>query len=329
MLGHGGVAPVPGTAHVGGDALSLMEDLDGAVRDPDPELLFGHGVGHRVIVLGGLDMVIETGAALLPFGVLVGLARQRLQRRLVERLEQLPAGRAEMLCPARVEIVQQLADGLVQFREAEETAISQAGQDPAFDDLDADFHFRFVAWFARPRRHDGGVAMGRHAGVSSVDLGIVQAGLDDAGFEIVRYDLSGHPAEIGEGAAVRADPIGQRLRPGRLGIGVAGGAQGGDEDLGRANLAGEAVDHVRPGAGVIDEQLVAGDMGLAHGRGEPAAPIPVEIAEPAVAVTVAMNGAVFLPQERQGHAGPLQLAMQQQPVGKRPAIGRKHRRRRE
>ena len=45
MLGHGGVAPVPGTAHVGGDALSLMEDLDGAVRDPDPELLFGQGVG--------------------------------------------------------------------------------------------------------------------------------------------------------------------------------------------------------------------------------------------------------------------------------------------
>ena len=160
MLGHGGVAPVPGTAHVGGDALSLMEDLDGAVRDPDPELLFGQGVGHRVIVLGGLDMVIETGAALLRFGVLVGLAWQRLQRRLVERLEQLPAGRAEMLCPARVEIVQQLADGLVQFREAEETAISQAGQDPAFDDLDADFHFRFVAWFARPRRHDGGVVMG-------------------------------------------------------------------------------------------------------------------------------------------------------------------------
>ena len=74
MLGHGGVAPVPGTAHVGGDALSLMEDLDGAVRDPDPERLFGQGVGHRVIVLGGLDMVIETGAALLPFGVLVGQA---------------------------------------------------------------------------------------------------------------------------------------------------------------------------------------------------------------------------------------------------------------
>ena len=42
-----------------------------------------------------------------------------------------------------------------------------------------------------------------------------------------------------------------------------------------------------------------------------------------------MNGAVFLPQERQGHAGPLQLAMHQRPVGKRPAIGRNRRRRRE
>ena len=42
---------------------------------------------------------------------------------------------------------------------------------------------------------------------------------------------------------------GTNIPPNRLGIGVAGGAQGGDEDLGRANLAGEAVDHVRRGAG--------------------------------------------------------------------------------
>ena len=108
MLGHGGVAPVPGTAHVGGDALSLMEDLDGAVRDPDPERLFGQGVGHRVIVLGGLDMVIETGAALLPFGVLVGLARQPLQRRLVERRRTIAGGtRRDALSGARCLAAQQ------------------------------------------------------------------------------------------------------------------------------------------------------------------------------------------------------------------------------
>ena len=63
-----------------------------------------------------------------------------------------------------------------QFGEAEETAIAQAGQNPALDDLDADFHFRFVPRFARPCRHDRGVVMDRHAGIGAVDLGIVQTG---------------------------------------------------------------------------------------------------------------------------------------------------------
>jgi hypothetical protein len=170
--------------------------------------------------------------------------------------------------------------------------------------------------------------MGRHAGIGAVDLGIVQAGLDDAGFEVVRYNLTGHAAEIGEGADMRTDPVGQRLRPGRLGIAIAGSAQGGDEDLGRANLAGKAVDHLHRGAGVIDEQLLADDMGLTHGRVEPAAPIPVEIAKPAVAVTPGMNRAVFLPQQRHSDAGPLEFAMQGWPIGRRPAIGRNRWRRR-
>ena len=295
MFGHGGVAPAAGSAHMGGDALTVMEDLDGALGDPGPELLFGQGMGHRIVMLGDLDMIIETGAALLPFGVLVCLARQRLQRRLIECLEQLPAGCVQMFCDAPVQVLQQFMNGLVQFGEAEETAIAQAGQDPAFDDLDANLHFRLVARLARPRWHDRGIVMGRHAGVSSVDLGIVQAGLDDAGLEIIRHDLRRYAAEIGEGAAMRADPVGQRLRPGRLGVGVARGAQGGDEDLGRADLSGKAVDHLHRGAGVIDEHLLAGDVGLTHGRVEPATPIPVEIAEPAVAVTHGMNGAVFFP----------------------------------
>ena len=72
MFGDRGVAPVTGAAHVGGDAFAVMEDLDGAIGDARPELLFGQAMGHRVIVLGDLDMIIEAGAALFPFGVLVG-----------------------------------------------------------------------------------------------------------------------------------------------------------------------------------------------------------------------------------------------------------------
>jgi len=176
------------------------------------------------------------------------------------------------------------------------TGVTQAGQDLALDHLDADLDFRLIARLARPRRHDRGIVMGCHVGIGAVDLGIMEAGLDDGGLEIIRHDLTGNAPGVGESAAVRADPVGQRLGPGRFGVGVAGGAQGGDEDLGCANLAGKAVDHRHRGAGVIDEHLFAGDMGLAHCRGEAALPGAVELTEPAVAIPVGMNGAVFFPQ---------------------------------
>jgi hypothetical protein len=105
-------------------------------------------------MLGDLDMIIEAGAALLPFGILVGLGRQRLERRPVELLEQLPAGCAEMTRDAPVESDEKLGDRLIEFGETEETVIAQAGQNAALDDLNADFHFRLVARFARPRRYD-------------------------------------------------------------------------------------------------------------------------------------------------------------------------------
>ena len=66
----------------------------------------------------------------------LGLGRQRLERRSVECFEQFPAGRAQMLCLPPVQVFQPFMDGLVQFGEAEETAIAQAGQNPALDDLD-------------------------------------------------------------------------------------------------------------------------------------------------------------------------------------------------
>ena len=75
MLGDRGVAPIAWGAQVDRDPFALVEDLDAAIGDPRPELEFGQGMGHRVIVLGDFDMVIEAGAALFPFGVLVGLGR--------------------------------------------------------------------------------------------------------------------------------------------------------------------------------------------------------------------------------------------------------------
>ena len=78
VFGHRGVAPVAGAAHMRCHPSAFMKDLDRAFGNPRPKLLFGQGMGHGIVMLGDLDMVIQTGAALLPFSVLVGLRRQWL-----------------------------------------------------------------------------------------------------------------------------------------------------------------------------------------------------------------------------------------------------------
>ena len=234
-----------------------------------------------------------------------------------------------MLRHPTVQRLQQFPDGLVELGEGEETAVTQARQDPSLDQLDADLDLGFVARLAWPRRYDRGVVMGRQIGVSAVDLGIVQAGLDDAGLQIIRHDLGRHAVKIGKGAGVGADPVGQALRPGRFRISVAGGSQSGDEDLGFVDLAALRVDHLGRGAGVIDEHLLAGHMALAHGYVELAFPSPIARAELAVAITIRVDGAVFFPQQRQGDAGPLEFAMQRRPVGGRASPRINNRRRRE
>ena len=87
--------PAGGALAVDRDPFAHMEDFHAAIGDAGPELEFGQGVGHRVIVFGDFDVVVETGAALFPFGVLVGLGRQGFEGRPVELLEQLAAAGAE------------------------------------------------------------------------------------------------------------------------------------------------------------------------------------------------------------------------------------------
>ncbi len=117
---------------------TFVEDLDAAIGDARPELLFGQRIGHRVIVLGDFHVVVEAGAALFPFGILVGLRGQRFEYRPVKLLEQLPARRAEVPRDPTVEVCQQLSHGLVEFGEAEKTAVPEAGENPTLDNLDGD-----------------------------------------------------------------------------------------------------------------------------------------------------------------------------------------------
>jgi uncharacterized protein YijF (DUF1287 family) len=70
----------------------------------------------------------------------------------------------------------------------------------------------------------------------------------------LRHDQPRHAAEEAEHPHMRADPIRQRLCEGRLRIGVAGGAEHADEELGVAHNVGAGVnDDVNALAQVIDE----------------------------------------------------------------------------
>ena len=171
--------------------------------------------------------------------------------------------------------------------------------------------------------------MPRHVGVGPVDHRLVERGFGDAGLQIVADRLPRGAAEIGEGADMRGDPVRQLLAPRRLGVGEAGGAEHGDEDLHRDDLAGIGVNHLAGAAGEIDEHPLAGNVDLAHRRLQPAGPGPVEIAEPRIAEAVGAAGAVLLPQQRQRHIGTAQLAMHPAPIGHRALIGRDARGRRE
>ena len=99
---------------------------------------------------------------------------------------------------------------------------------------------------------------------------------------------------------MRADPVRQGLCPGRLGVGEVRRPQHADEDLRHAHLAGERVGDRHLLAGIVDERLVPGDVGLAHGRRQAAFEFPVQLAEPAVAVALRMDGVVLLPQDQPG-----------------------------
>ena len=130
--------------------------------------------------------------------------------------------------------------------------------------------------------------------------------------------------------AMGADPVRKVLGRGRLGVGVVRGAQHADEDLRRAHFTGRAVDDVQRIAGVVDEDALAGDMMLAHGRRQPPLPAAVEVAEPAVSVAVlGMDGAVLLPHQRERDPLAPKLAMDRRPVRLRQAAPRLAARRRE
>jgi hypothetical protein len=64
--------------------------------------------------------------------------------------------------------------------------------------------------------------MGRQVKIGPVETRFVPVGAGDADLWVVGHQLRRHAAHAGESADMRADPVGQPLRPARLGVGVQG-----------------------------------------------------------------------------------------------------------
>jgi len=87
-----------------------------------------------------------------------------------------------------------------------------------------------------------------------------------------------------------------------------------------ADFAGQPVDHdSHLVARIVDEQLLAGGVGLPHRDRQLRRPATIEIAEPAVAITFRMLSDIFVPHDLQRHMLALQLAMDRCPVRFRAA----------
>ena len=114
-----------------GNPLAAVKNFNGARRDASPDLLAQQVMWRRVVVLLDLDVVIEPDPAFLPFGKDVGLGRQRLERRLLQLLEERSSARPEMPRHALIELCDQLGDGGVQLRQREEAPIAELRDDEA------------------------------------------------------------------------------------------------------------------------------------------------------------------------------------------------------
>lgn len=320
VLGLRAVSAFVQRAQVAGHPLVGVEALDGARRQAHLQLFFHQLIGHRVVMPIDLDVVVDMHPRLLPLGIDVRLLRQRAQRWPIQGLEGRVPGARQLAKRSAVEPLQQHADGAVELSKGEELPIPQRGEDPAFNHLHADLGLGLVTWFTCPRRHHRHAIVLGQVAVARVDVRLVAMRLAHRAAQVVRHHDLGHAAEEGEATSVRAQPVWQLLRPGGFGEGVAGSAEHRDEHLRLADLATVAVDHRHRLPGVIDEQLLADAVLLAHHHVQFALPGSIVFAEPAVLKALRLAQAVLLPKQRQGHAGATQLGMHPRPSGQWPLL---------
>jgi hypothetical protein len=298
-----------------GDPGAAGQHLHRGGRHAQLDLLANQPVRHAVVVAIEFDVVVDVHADALEAGDGHTGRRQRPKLGALQRQEGRVAAAGQLLEGTAVQLGQQLADGGVQLAQAEEAPVAQPRQDPALDDLHADFHLRLVARMTGARRQHRHAVVGGELLDQPAGDGVVAVGPGDQCPGLVGHDQPGHAADELQRVDDGADPVGGRLGGGGAGIGVVRCTQHRHEDLRAADLAGGGVHDGHGLAGVVHEQLLAGDVGLAHRALQPGGPGAVLHAVGGVLVGQSVVALVLLPQQLQRDARAAQFLVDVGEVG--------------
>jgi len=128
VFGQGGILAFLVASEVKCHSSVLEEDLDGCRSEADIECFTNELVGDAIIMAGHLDMVIDVNLRCFPIGIGIRFGWKRFESWLIQGFkEELTCG-FEFLKRTVVEKFQLFLDGLIEFSEAEESAVSQGSQ---------------------------------------------------------------------------------------------------------------------------------------------------------------------------------------------------------
>ena len=177
--------------------------------------------------------------------------------------------------------------------------MAQAHEDPTLHDLDGRLDLGLVLRMAGPRRQHRSAVVTREVLHRVVGPRLVAVRARDHRARVVGDDELRHATDEAQGACASLQPVDHGLAWRGPDEGVAGRAERGHKDVGPI-----AIGELDRRAGVVDEELLAGAVDLAHRALQPQRIAPIPLAELAVAVgrLPGVGRDVLLPQQHEGHA---------------------------
>ena len=163
-----------------------------------------------------------------------------------------------------IKYIHQADDLFLQFADGEEDAVTQSKENPALNDLHANFGARLILWLAWPGWRNRRSVVAQCVAKGWIDDDALFVTTKDPGLEVVAHDPPGCAAQRVEAVDVTLNPIRSALARDSLYVRKVGEAQHCNEDLCAARRAASRVADLDGLAREVDEQFLAWRMRASH-----------------------------------------------------------------